>query len=93
VPARNGAALARDQRGNVLIADRRRHQCGAERTEPEPGRTTRARYPTTRRRHHPSRQHAPPRLALATAHLLWKRPRGGANATGPFIVGLTLRRR
>jgi hypothetical protein len=92
VPMRGRGMLPRNQRGDVLIADRCRHQRGAARTQPETGRTAHARYSDTRRRHYPSRQHAP-NTRLAQRTWLWKRHRGGANATGSFIVGLTLRRR
>jgi hypothetical protein len=92
MPMGRSLLLAPDQRGKVLIADRCRHQSGAERAQPKPGITTRARYPATRRRHYPSRQRAPT-TRFAPRTWLWKRHRSGANATGPFIVGLTLRRR
>jgi hypothetical protein len=92
MPMGRSLLLAPDQRGKVLIADRCRHQSGAERAQPKPGITTRARYPATRRRHYPSRQHAPT-TRFAPRTWLWKRHRSGANATGLFIVGLTLRRR
>src|SRR5205823_6543617 len=92
MPVRDRGAFVCDQGRKILVSDRRRHQRGADRTEPEAGRTTLARYSDTRRSHCLSRQHAP-NTRLAPRTWLRKRHRSGANATVLVIVGLTLRRR
>jgi len=51
-PALRHAGLLRQQRGEILISDRRRHQRQEERTEPE-GRRRGAHHPNTRRSHFP----------------------------------------
>ena len=51
-PALRHARLLRQQRGEILISDRRRHQRQEERTEPE-GRRCGTHHPNTRRSHYP----------------------------------------
>ena len=67
-PALGHARLPREQRGEILISDRCRHQRGTERAEPEARRAKAARPPATRPNHHPSRP-----LVRATRARLSKR--------------------